>query len=165
MNAAMFPAQLRAWIYAVANDRTRTQPSNTEDAAQEGMIAAWEAWQHRPGDTGYAMGAARHAIIGYATGHQKSFGHVGHRGWQETVRVYTAPVDLPEPVVPDRPSDLAYHRAEIKAAMGDFTPRQRQVVYQVALGVPLTANGYRTEWHSRLRPRLADRLAHLRGVA
>lgn len=157
---------LRGWVHAVAYDRTRSQPHMLEDAFQEGLIAAWEAWQHRPGNSEYAKGAARNAIIGYATGHRKPYGHAGHRGWQEAKTVDIPPADVPEPSVPPRASDLAYHRREIRTAMADFTPRQMRVAGKVAFGIPLTsAGGERSEWYMRLKPRLADRLSHLRGVA
>lgn len=156
-------AQLRAWIYKVAYDRTRSQPWNIEDAAQEGMIAAWEAWQHRPGDTGYAHGAAKNAIIGFSTGHKKPYGHVGHRGWQEASLIPVDPVYLPEKPACDHPSDLAYHRREIAVVVSELTFRQREIVHCVAFGLPRTAS-QGGEWYGRLRPRLAERLDHLRSA-
>lgn len=156
----MTDAPLRAWIYKVAYDRTLSQPSLREDCVQEGLIAAWEAWQHRPGHTEYAKAAARNAIIALATGHKKPFGHVGHRGWQEAPMVSYAPMELPEHPHMEQPNDLAYHRREIADVVLGLTRHQREIVHCVAFGLPLTPSGS-GEWHGRLRPRLRQRLAHL----
>lgn len=158
------PGPSDQWIRRVATDKTLSRPWMRDDATQEGMIAAWEAWQHRPGDLGYAQGAAKKAIVGYVTGHRKSFGHAGRRGWQETGVISTDPVLIP--VTPSSPvtPDLAYHRRDIAAAVSPMTDRQKQVVFKVAFDQPMSAS-QRGEWSGRLRPRLASELAHLRDAA
>lgn len=150
-------------VRSEAGRRTASKPALFDDAQQEGLIAWWQAWEKKPGDTRHAYSAARKRIVGYATGHHKSFGHVGHRGWQEVELLSTDPIDLPHPATAETSPEIAYHRPEIREAVGRLTPRQKAIVAKVALGEPLTAP-QRTEWACRLRPRLAVELAQLRGL-
>jgi hypothetical protein len=158
-------------IDRLAQAKTYTQPWLTEDAAQEGKIAAWEAWQHRPGNEAYAMRAAAFGVLGIATGTRSMTGSSRQGRPMERLvpaSTFTAEhedgdekrsiIDRP---VPATTPDLAYHRREIAAVVSALTPRQQAVVRAVACDELLTPS-QRGEWSGRLRPRMAEELAHLR---
>lgn len=158
MNEAMWK-----WCHKVAADRTYSCPHLTEDAAQEGMIGWWEAWQHRPGNLAYAKAAARNRIVALVTGHGHPYGAPSRQGRRQVDEFYppaeTSLDDYDRRRI-EIDAEMAYHRAEIAAVVRELTPRQRKIVAGVALDEVLTPS-QRGEWSGRLRPRLAQRLAHL----
>lgn len=157
-------SNMRRWCYAVANDRARSQPNLIDDAAQEGMIGFWTAWQHRPGNLSYAKAAAYNRIVGLLTGHASPTGapsRQGRRQADEQVLSGDDRIEDFESRYEEVEAEMAYHRREIAEAITGLTERQRKVVADIAFGVPLSSTG-RGEWSGRLRPRLAEKLSHLR---
>jgi DNA-directed RNA polymerase specialized sigma24 family protein len=153
-------------IRAEARSRTQSRPQLRDDATQEGLIGWWEASQARPGDAGYAYGAARKRMVGFLTGHSRPYGappRQGRRQVDEFPLTEGVADVVPCPARQVEDAAIAYHRPEIREALARLTPRQRLIVEKVALGEPLTST-QRGEWSGRLRPRLAEELAHLRGL-
>lgn len=162
MTDAEYPHELENIITRMAWERTLSQPWLFEDARQEGRIAAWEAWQKNPGNLKYARGAARNNIKSVAMGLMNMTGskNQGQRS------VVTEPTDeIPEPrslgEAEMSPGDWAACSKDIAAEISQLTPRQQSVVLLVATDQPMNSP-QRGEWHGRLKPRLAERLAHLR---
>lgn len=156
-------ADLRGAVVHIARDRCASQPWLLEDAVQEGMIAAWEAWQHRPGNRDYAIGAARNNIKAIAMGTRSMTGSSRQgRAMEQTPAQWDPDLDDSRAMsYDDVEAEMAYHRREIAAVISELTERQRRVVADIAFGVPLTRT-QSGEWSGRLRPRLAEKLSHLR---
>lgn len=154
---------LRA-VQAAARRATASRPGMFDDALQEGLVGWWQAETRRPGDHAYAYGAARQRVLGFVTDHAAPFGAPSRQGRRQVESVL-----LRDPVSVERRCEArpvedyaaAYHRPDIRAAVEQLTPRQREVVRKVAFGEPLTSS-QRGEWSGRLRPRLAEELAHLK---
>lgn len=152
------------WCWTVANDRARSQPNLIDDAAQEGMVGWFEAWQHRPGNLAYCKAAAYNRIVGFLTGHASPTGapsRQGRRQADERMLSGDDRIEDFESKYEEIEAEMAYHRREIATVIAELTERQRRVVSDIAFGVPLSST-QRGEWSGRLRPRLAEKLAHLR---
>lgn len=154
------------YIGVIANGICLSKPWLFDDAVQEGLIAYWEAWQHRPGEKHYCFGAARLRMKGFVGRGDHAFGAPSHQG-RELVTEYRVPEDASiedyETNFLEIEAELAYHRSEIAKVVGELTARQQQVVFNVAFDKPMTSS-QRGEWSGRLRPRLAEELDHLRNL-
>lgn len=144
---------------------TVSRPGMYDDALQEGLVGWWQATETRPGDARYAYGAARQRIAGFVTEKARPFGAPPRQGRRQAdERLLFEDESLDRTCGADVESAaIAYHRPEIRAAVARLTPRQRAIVEKVALGDTLTS-AQRSEWSCRLRPRLAEELAHLKGM-
>ena|ERR1700749_1079216 len=162
----MINPEHQRWIRTTARGMTMSKPWLTEDACQEGLIAFWEAWQHQPGNGGYCLAAAKLRMLGFVSRGDHAFGAPSHQGRKQVDEFYL-PEDSRLEDYETRferiEAELAHTRLEIAKAVRELTPRQQRVVYAVAFDQVMTSS-QRGEWSARLRPRLQQKLAHLKEI-
>lgn len=152
-------------IKANAAFSTRSCPELTQDCYQEGCIAFWTAWQSRPGNVAYCLGASRLRIQGIIRG-DRTFGAPPHQGRQQvpinllsgddTLEAYAHAVEETTPIV----DDVNYACDEIMSVVESLTDSQQKIVKSISFGELLT-DSQRGVWNGRLRPRMRHSLAHL----
>lgn len=161
-------------------------PSQAEDAAQEALIAAWQALA-----AGKAPGLVRADMRRAAINVDRGRSMTGSRrppgaNGVDTHQRYGTPLvatteDGEEYLVADDPADLlegvemAYHRGELADALSSLTPRDREYVAarfwrgmsdpEIAKELGVSRTALQSRWSRTIRPTLAERLAHLEGVA
>lgn len=159
-----YPIEIDDWIVRVAKNMARSRPEMIDDLAQEGRVAAWEAWSSLkvPEDVGYTKSAARKHMFSIAGGQRRMLGSEHPRQKIVTAEP-TAAEDIPDSS--DGLADyvvLAYHHGEIYGAINALPNRQRRATCLMMCDQKMT----RTEWQSwrDAKPKLAARLDHLRGL-
>lgn len=159
-----YPNEVDAWIVRVAQNMARSRPEMIDDLAQEGRVAAWDAWNSLkvPEDVGYTKAAARKHMLSIVSGQRRMLGSEHPR--QKIVRADPTPAED----IPDSSEGLAdyvilaYHHGEIYQAIRALPPGQRQATCRMMCDQKMT----RTEWQSwrDAKPKLANKLEHLRGL-
>jgi len=122
-------ARYRRWLLVVANSMTEGE-DNRQDLAQEGWIAMWRALQafdQEKGSLPSWLTTAARMRMGDVVRRGLTTGAAPRYGGHSAVEI---PVDkLPEPIKEALHTvELAYHAGEIRQAIDQLTPIQREYV-------------------------------------
>lgn len=161
----------RGWLHAMAWKYSHVNADH-EDLVQEGRIAMWQAldtYSPSKGSLPYwlTMKARNRMLHVVADGTDRKRTWTGappHHGGRTPMGApesdLTDPMVFPEVRSTPFPesADMAYHRAEIRAAVAELPPGARKAIYTC-----FWEDGYvhRSMW-IRYLPRLSERLSHLR---
>lgn len=180
-----FIAERRAWLIAQAR-RICSDPSRTDDLAQEGSIALWRAYRDledtpEPDRTRFALHRARQRMKHIAWKGEPPLGHAPMRGrpeveigfsmdalegWQR--EAFLGAEDMLGDV------EMAYHRGELAAALQSLPTHHQEYVKLrfwwgytdteiAALWGLSSSKVVEKRWSRTIRPALAERLPHLAG--
>jgi DNA-directed RNA polymerase specialized sigma24 family protein len=166
----------RAILMGMARRMCPNPHASVEDLAQEGHIAMWRAVEkHKAGNlAGWLTTSARNRMTSVASG-KSALGNEVEPGVyrmppsQSLDVLHEAGWDAPDDDIPDM-TDLviaAYHEGEIALALDSLTEKQRAAVIKMFChGERIThvtkEMGLGNTWWQRVRPILAEQLAHLK---
>ena len=103
-------------------------PTDRQDAAQEGRIAAWRVLQSHPEATpAYHRTSIKNAIKGFLRG-CPTVGHEGRRGWQEAPTTFVGEF-MPDQH-PGREDSYPSEWGHVREAVAQLPERERGVVVQ-----------------------------------
>lgn len=121
---------LRPIIGVIARERTREDPSNYDDAVQEGMINAWRAITSRPdAPRPYALVAAKNGIRGHVSG-RATYGKPSSRGRRMVEPTFIEDMSTVD-VNFDDPWQAVDTAMDVHAAMQKWSDEQRKLAFLV----------------------------------
>lgn len=175
----MIDSRFRRFVEIVAAEHTRGAPHLFDDCVQEGMIAAWRAWDKD--DTkapAYYRASARNGVRSVVSGRSQT-GHEGRRGWQDAHKgsepLLAPGEDGGEAFVFEPSVEAPYGAVEIqdavREAVRDLPDEDRLLVWgrywedrrfqdlSEPLGRP--TGTLQRRWTEIVRPVLREKLEHL----